>query len=342
MPIDKKKVGETGTYVQIQGKLAPTLGDSDLRKEGIVDWLVRNDYEKQAIKIQACGSKVVHLECANGHRKLVRITCHKEYCSRCGQKDSLAHKKRYHRTLDRLLWSDVLGYAVFTLPKAISEAMPDKKQLGELEKKAAAIIKDNFSSPGYMVRFHLMGKGEGELHIHVNVLFPVVETNGTGRVPQEVLDNVRKEWTEYINATFNLSIESTNVFYKFATTEIKKRHLCSYVTRPIITTTKFLSLPDPGRAYVLSLQGWHNTRWYGKLANNKYKEFLQSKGIDPEEQSNKDIETSHVCPVCQERFKYVKIVNIEDIFASQYSKPTEDVWVDLEVACALREAEASK
>ncbi len=342
MQLKEPAVNSPSTYVQIQGKLAPAFGTNDLSVGGVIDWLVKNEYEKEAIKLQSCGSKVVRLECSKGHQKLVRITCHKEFCPRCGQTDSLAHKKRYHRTLDRLLWSDILGYVVFTLPKVISEAMPGRKQLGEMEKKAAGIIKENFSSPGYMARFHLMGNKQGALHIHINILFPVVDTNGTGKVAQEILDNVRKEWTDYINTTFNLSSESTNVFYKFATTEIKKRHIASYVTRPIITTKKFLSLEDKGRSYVLSLQGWHNTRWYGKLANNKYKEFLENKGIDYEKHSNEDIALSKVCPACKERFKFVDIIEVADIFESQFRRKTNDVWVDLEVACALSEGEPSE
>lgn len=335
MPVDTLEKLESPPYVQIQGKLEKSFDTIELRKEGVIDWLFQNGYQEEALKIGSCGTQVVQLECSDGHKKLVRMTCHREFCFRCGMTNSLAHKKRYHRVLDRLLWSEILGYVVFTFPKEVSDSMPDRLLLGTMEKETSRIIKENFNAPGHMVRFHLMGNKVGDLHIHINVLFPITETNGKGEVPQEVLNNVRQEWTNYLNVTFSLANKTTNVFYKFAVDEIQKRHIASYVTRPIITSTKFLSLSDSARHYVLSLQGWHNTRWFGKLSNCKYKEFLESRGIDHEKSLNEDVALSKVCPVCHQRFRFMGTADIRDVLEEDYRKPTNDVWVDRAIFEAL-------
>lgn len=324
------------TYVQPQDKLDGPFGPNDLCKSWVVEWLAKNAYDKKALQVHSCGTKVVALQCPNGHQKRVRITCHKDYCPRCGQKGSLAHKRRYLRAMDRLIWAPVLGYMIFTLPQEASESMPDKAQLSKIEKEAVRIVQCSFSTPGCMARTHFIGEKTGQLHIHVNVLFPITETNGKGEVPKETLYNIRQRWTTFVNTAFDLNSSTTNVFYRFATTPVKMRHKIKYVTRPIVVAEKFLSLSNEEKKWYLSLTGWHNTRWYGQLSNNKYKEFLQAQGVDVTAHQEENIALAKKCPVCGEHFKYQEILDVGDIPSNQFWRIDKDTWVDLEIAAALR------
>ncbi len=336
MPVAELEKSPSSTYVHIPNKLDSPFHINDLCKSWVIEWLAENGYDKKALQVLSCGTKVVSLACANGHQKRVRTSCHKEFCPRCGSKGSLAHKQRYLRALDRLVWNPILGYMVFTLPKEVSDRKPDKSLLSKIEKEAVKIVRDNFSTPGCMARIHLMGEEPGTLHIHVNVLFPIVDTNGKGEVPQETLHEIRQLWTTFVNQTFNLNSKITNVFYKFATSPAKMRHKVKYVTRAVVTAEKFLSLSSELKHWYLSLSGWHNTRWYGQLSNCKYKEYLKERGLDSISHREEEIALAKVCPVCNEHFKYQGILDIDEIPKNQFRQLDADVWVDLEIFAALK------
>jgi len=336
MSVAELSTGYSSTYVHIQTKLEEPFNPNDLCKEWVIEWLAKNGHEKKALQVHVCGTKAVALQCPNGHQKRVRMTCRLEICPKCGQKGSLAHKRRYLRAVDRLTWAPVLGYMVFTLPREVSDAMPSKEQLSKVEKEAVKIVKDNFSTPGCMVRTHFMGEEIERLHVHINVLFPIIDTNGTGKVPQATLDNIRQHWTTFVNKTFGLDNKITNVFYKFSTSTIKMRHQIKYVTRPVVVAEKFLSLSNEAKHWYLSFAGWHNTRWYGQLANCKYKQYLQGRGIDYVANQEKDIALAKRCPVCGERYKYQEMINVGDIPKNQFRQIDRDAWVDLETFAVLK------
>ncbi len=335
MSVAELSTGKSSTYVHIQDKLAEPFSPNDLCKSWVLEWLDTNYCEKEAFRIRSCGTKAVSLQCPNGHKKRIRLTCHLEICPRCGQIGSLVHKRRYLRALDRLNWAPILGYMVFTLPREVSDAMPSKKQLSELEKEAGVIVRENFETEGCMVRTHFMGEEISKLHIHINVLFPIIDKTGTGKVPKETLALIRQQWTNFVNKTFNLSKEKTNVFYKFKTSTIKMRHVIKYVTRPVVVAEKFLSLSNEQKSWYLSFAGWHNTRWYGQLANCKYKQYLQEQGVDHIANQEKDLATATKCPVCNERYRYQEMIDVADIYKNEFRQIDKDVWVCYETFAYL-------
>lgn len=336
MPVAELSTGRSSTYVHIQAKLAPAFSPNDLCKEWVVEWLTKNHYEKKALQVHTCGTKAVSLQCPNGHQKRVRMTCRLEICPRCGQKGSLAHKRRYLRAMDRLIWAPILGYMVFTLPREVSDAMPSKDDLSKIEKEAVRIVQDNFDTPGCMARVHFMGEEISRLHIHINVLFPITDKSGTGTVPQATLDNIKQCWTLFVNKTFNLDRKVTNVFYKFKTSPVKMRHVIKYVTRPVVVAEKFLSLSNEAKNWYLTFAGWHNTRWYGQLANCKYRKYLEAQGFDYVANQEKDIALAKKCPVCNEHYKYQDIIDVRNIPKNQFRQIDKDVWVCLETFVALK------
>lgn len=313
---------------QVQGSGYTPFKIKELCKEEVVDNLERLGYLDVAYRVKECGTTFVHLKCENGHEKYGRMHCQKDFCPTCGVNGSTPHKRRVVRALDRLIWAKILGYMVFTLPKEVSAQRPDKESLYYMSKKAWEIVKKNFKTPGGMVRTHLMGEEPEDLHVHINVLFPVSTPDGLGKVPQETLENIRRDWTQIVNNFFELNCVTTNVYYKFALQVGKQIHKVKYVLRPIVTPGRFLTLSDKNKHYVLSLKGWHNTRWYGKLSNCQYKEYLQSKGFDPRGREGKDIGLSRKCPVCGSPYKFVEIIHKDNVPRNQLRWVDKDTLVD--------------
>lgn len=313
---------------QVKGSGYTPFKIKELCKEGVVDNLERLGYFDVAYAIQECGTKFAHWKCENGHEKYGRMHCQNDFCPICGSKGSSTHKRRVVRALDRLIWAKILGYMIFTLPKEVSAGRPDRESLYYLSKKAWEIVKKNFETPGGMVRTHLMGEEPEALHIHINVLFPILSPDGLGKVPQSTLQNIRKDWTEIVNNFFELNCATTNVYYKFALQVGKQIHKVKYVLRPIVTPERFLTLSDEDKRYVLALRGWHNTRWYGKLANAQYKEYLRSKGFDPAAREDKDVSMSKKCPVCGAPYKFVEIVYKDNVPFNQLRWLDKDTLVD--------------
>ena len=284
----------------------------DLAGTVILDWFEEkyltagNDEKETKFRkiiqaLETCGKNFVHLETFENEIKLSRIHCNNEFCPICGQQNSGLARKRSGRALDRLIWAPILGYMVFTLPDEISKNRPDREVLKRLSKAAWEISKKFFDPSGGMVRTHFMGETPGKFHIHFNVLFPR-QTN-TGEVPLETLHNIRSEWTTVINKEFKADYKMTNIYYKFAIETGRQIHKIKYVLRPVVTPDKFITLSDDDREYVISLKGWHNTRWFGKLANSQYKKYF--KEIDIE--LAPDYEA--VAPISGEKYCYMGIIS---------------------------------
>ena len=307
-PFDLEKALLCTTYVQVPDLSLNPIQEKRLYKHQLALWLDDNGHSAESYRLRNCGLNFVHLKCSNGHEKYARMHCGQELCPTCGKKGSRLHKKRTVRALDRLMWASVLGYMVFTLPEKVSLGRPDLDTLKLLSKKAWEIVRSNFDTDGGLVRTHLTGERLGKLHIHMNVLFPITNRAGLGAVPKETLDRLRGEWTSFVNKQFKTTCSDTNVFYSFVTSKRKMRHKIKYVVRPVVDYFQFYTLSTEDRHYVLSLYNWHNSRWFGKLANCEYKKYLISKGINPHHHEEKDPHLSRVCPVCGERYRYIDIV----------------------------------
>jgi len=292
-------------------------------------WLKTNGYGDIASRMENCGTSFAHLKCSQGHDKYVRLHCKQDFCPKCGQKWSGPHKRRATRAMDRLIWGNVVGYMIYTLPEEVSAQRPDKTALSYLSKKAWEITKSNFDTDGAMVRTHLMGEESAKLHIHFNVLFPLRSSKGLGKVPQEVLNKVRQEWGDVINGFFELNHKQMNSYYNFVWEFGKKIHKVKYVMRAIVTTRKFVGLSSEDKHYVLSLKGWHNTRWFGKLANSQYKKYLKAQGIKHIPYSEKDVGLSHHCPICKTKFKFVDIVHEQNLPRLELRMTDKDTFIDL-------------
>ncbi len=325
---DVKKDPLCTPYVQVPDLELNPIQSKRLYKEQLILWLDKNNYINESYRIDNCGQNFVRLKCSEGHEKYARLHCGREYCPTCGKKGSRLHRKRTFRAMDRLIWAPVLGYLVFTLPDEISHDRPGIDSLKMLSKKAWDLTSQFFKTPGGMVRTHLMGNQLGKFHIHINILFPVLNDTGRGMVEPEVLDGLRQAWTKFVNKEFKMSHDICNIYYNFATTKRKIIHKIKYVVRPILDSFQFYTLKDEDRHYVLSLNGWHNTRWFGKLANCEYKKFLTAKGIAPNQHEDKDPHLSRRCPVCGNRYRCIDIIHMNNLPKGQLRYLDNDTLVD--------------
>ena len=326
----------------------------DLAGTVILDWLEEKylveenevkaaKFRKIITSLETCGKNFVHLETCQGEIKLSRIHCNNEFCPICGQRDSALSHKRAGRALDRLIWSPILGYMVYTLPDEISKKRPGKEALKRLSKGAWEITKKHFDTVGGCVRTHLMGDTPGKFHHHFNVLFPRQVT--TGAVPLETLQAIRSEWTDFVNKEFETGYKITNIYYKFAIETGRQIHKIKYVLRPIVTPDKFITLSEEDREYVISLKGWHNTRWFGKLANSQYKKYFKEIGVE----LAPDYEA--VAPISGEKYMYMGIIAKADVHEgsfidndghyNQIRGINNNTFVDLETRAFLKEFEKS-
>jgi hypothetical protein len=328
---------KTAPYVHQQTKLTSSFDINELRSRSVVEWLNLHNYEKQVTALRTCGKGYAHLECSGGHVKYVQISCRRDYCPVCGEKGSKEHMRRSARVADRLLWAPVLGYFVGTLPKEIQGKPLDRKRLRKLSRGLWKIIQRHFTTQGCVIRYHLLGNSKGKFHIHINVLFPITDPAGRGKVEQRTLDLAQKEYTWLVNRVFDLEEKVCDIHYSFATTKKKMFHKIKYVMRPIVTTEDFIMLTDEEKHFIIDLEGWHNTRWFGSLSNAHYKKFLRASGIDPEARIKRDIELSPVCPVCGGRFRYLGVVSKDDIPRNRVRPYTVGVWVDRQIYNVLHD-----
>ena len=307
-----------------------------LAKKLTVLWFKANHYPDIASRIETCGTSFIHLECSNGHKKYARLHCKQDFCPKCGQNWSGPHKRRAVRAMDRLIWGPVVGYMIYTLPEKVSAQRPDREALNYLSKKAWEITKKNFDTDGGMVRTHLMGEKNEKLQIHFNVLFPNRRMDTIGRVSQETLSAVRQEWADVINGYFELGNEQQNCYYNFVWEYGKRIHKVKYVMRAIVTTEKFMSLSDEDKHYVVGLRGWHNTRWFGKLANSQYKKYLASQGVNYTQHEDKDVGLTKRCPICKEKFKYFGVISANALPRHELRHADKDTLVDLCIHAHLK------
>ena len=316
--------------------LGGTLGD-------IVSWLNEYGHEKDAKGIAVCGSRTnaVDIRCNFGHRYAKQISCGRQYCPRCGEIGSVIHQRRYSRSWDRLMWAPALGTVILTVPEELRDDFKDIDMLGKLHKLGYKCVEEvldgavtengKLTVDGAMTTVHLFGDKSDKFHPHVNILFPLcpdveelMDENGwvskeakkAMTVTKETLKALREHWYNMLEELTGKTISRTedghkraNARYDYKVQETKKAFRLRYMLRPTVGAERFLRLDDSMKDIIAtSLTGFHNVRWYGRLSNRTYRnylenipayqEFLASKG-----KKERDF---RYCPICHTRLKVTK------------------------------------
>jgi hypothetical protein len=308
----------------------------NLDKKNFSDWLKLNDYPEEGEKLDSCSLRVEHWTCKNGHDFYFRKYCGKEYCPICGAKGSYYHNRRVMRAAEHFIWAVTWGNLTYTMPKEISEKRLDKSQLRKLQKLAWEVSKDIFKLEGAEVVVHLLGQeGEG-LHVHFEVLFMRTGCFNKGKVEPEIIEKVKTKWAEKLNQEFGLNLKTTSVRYSFAATHPRKWHKLKYIHRAICTEEAMLKLSDQDKKYVLDLKGYHRTRYFGALANNRINKFLR-KSWAPIKLRETPLIEKRICPMCKTKMYYQDTIFIDEMLKSQVVKYNNDIWMDRQVDAFLRQ-----
>lgn len=300
------------------------------------DWLLSNGYLDDAEKLASCSLTVEHWACDNGHDFYFRKFCGREYCPICGAKGSFYHNRRIMRAAEHFIWAVTWGNLTLTMPKEISEQCLPKEQLRKLQKIAWEVSAAAFQLEGASVTVHLLGEKSEGLHVHFEVLFMRTGCFNKGKVEPEKIDLVKTEWAQRLNEEFGLQLKTTSVHYSFAATHGRKWHKLTYIHRPICTEEKLLALSDENKKYILSLKGYHRTRYFGQLANNKLHKFLRKHWAPIHVRETPLIER-RVCPICKTKMHYKDRLFIDEIPKSQVVQYNNDVWMDRAVDAFLRQ-----
>lgn len=306
----------------------------------IVGWLNEHGHDGEAQAVAVCGGKTnaVDLRCHAEHRFAKQIFCGRQYCPRCGEKESVIHQRRYSRSWDRLMWAPALGKIVLTVPEELRDNFKNADMLGKLHRlgwdcvkevwgrdivKEDGEIEKGMDIDGSMTAAHLFGDEDEEgdrfdkFHPHVNVTFP--EYGEKMMVSKERLEALRSKWYDMMEELTGKKIslmedgrKRENAWFGFSVTDAHKAHWLKYVLRPTVGAERFRLLDDGMKEFIASLVGFHNVRWYGKLSNRTfpkykrdylentpfYQEFLSKKSEKPRD--------FKYCPICHGRLKMHK------------------------------------
>lgn len=307
-----------------------------LGKKRFEDWLYSAGFTEDAEKLSSCALRFEHWQCENGHDFYFRKYCGREYCPICGANDSYYHNRRVMRAAEHFIWAVTWGNLTFTMPKEISQQRLGKTRLRKLQDLAWQVTERILKTEGASVTVHLLGEKSEGLHVHFEVLFMRIGCFNKGLIKKSRLKAIKKVWALLLNKEFNLSLASTDVRYSFAATQPKKWHKLSYIHRPICTEEKMLELSNEDKKYILSLKGYHRTRYFGQLANNKVKEFLK-KHWAPVKLRETPLIEKRICPMCKTKMYYKDTVFADEIPKSQVVRYNDDIFMDRAVDAWLDE-----
>lgn len=216
----------------------------------IVGWLNEHGYEDEAQAVAVCGSKTnaVDIRCRAEHRFAKQIFCGRQYCPRCGEKESVIHQQRYFRSWDRLMYAPALGKVVLTIPEELRDNFKSADMLGKLHRLGWQCVKEvwgrdilmekkvdgkiemevekGIDIDGAMTNFHVFGdrKDRNKFHPHINVTFPLCPgidlvdeegkaIRGMGRkalwVSKERLEALRDKWYDMLEKLTGKTISLT-------------------------------------------------------------------------------------------------------------------------------------
>jgi hypothetical protein len=237
-------------------------------------------------------------QCQNGHRFAKEVVCGKEWCSVCGEDDSVAHNRRFLRWLPKIQQFKGMGYFVFTLPEDIRGRYRTKKALAELGHVVQELLKCAGYSRG-LRRWHWFGEKSNKWHPHLNVL-----VDG-GFISLEKL--------EYIKAAYArvLGVDLADVNYHYRRSAGQMVHTLKYVTRATFRDYTWdidmaLELRDFRNMVVWGRGKWDDEAAWS-VADLQGKARADIEGLDIESITKL---VAHECPLCGERVKWGKALPI--------------------------------
>lgn len=286
-----------------------------------LDTIANLDFQCKSHNTIGCGRFAISGVCENGHRAAMVINCGREWCPRCGQQKSDAHKRRYGRLLPKVQQMRTMGLFTITFPEGERSKLRGKVELGNITKKVIQVMKSYGYKRG-IIRWHWFGEcscscgqvkkfgqwydeagkragiicpkcgkkdyytTKNNYHPHLNLIIDA------GKLEKNKLDNIKTSLRTSVNALV--------VHYGYSNKPGKMLHRIRYITRATFKAVAW----DPELADIL--KGFRNIRcwgtrtryfegyWNGRIAWN-LKDLKKEDRKDVED--IKEIETSYLkCP----------------------------------------------
>jgi hypothetical protein len=347
LPVDNlvENAPEGGHYLDTYAKVSNISKNNELEqkklKELVSKFLFWSGHTKEANRITNCGQNWVPFSDTAGHMIYSRITCNLPFCPTCGKSGSALNKRRANRVKDVLLGFGFVGHFVFTLPKDLSAALPDSKQINQLFKLAWQSLRDWLGAEAAVIALHFCGDKKNGLHLHFDCSFPIVNSGGDCSFPIGLLNMARSEWTQGVNRIFKTAYLDSVGHYNFVTTLEQQHHLIKYVTRSTIPAEKFIELADEQKVYCIKMNKKKIIRYFGEFVGKKKAVFL-AKYRTTVERDRGELVDQKICPICNEKMRPSKPVFMDDIPLMNVVNYNGYTLVDKEIAAYLRQQEAQK
>ena len=248
-----------------------------------------------AEKIENCGYKILV-----GNR-VINTRCKKLACPRCGGQNHFIHRSRMN-SVERRIEDMSINYSrqlVFTVPFDLrTEYFMTRDSLNRLfkivkrniEKYFGELVRVKDQKKGkYIYRLdkrvfatmHLFGDNP-TYHPHINVvIFEEDASWNTLFIREDMLKAIRKSYQKALSSLLKKRIDEVVVHYQYKADSFSVKNGLWYVTQPF-TPNLFQEIEiseDEELLYFLTveLKNFHFVRFWGNLANCKYRLYLNQR-----------------------------------------------------------------
>lgn len=336
---------ESVHYLDTYAKVSNVLKNSELEKNKLrgllAKYLDSSGKDKMASRLRNCGQNWVPFSDTAGHVMYTQITCGLPFCPTCGKPGSALNQKRSNRVKDVLLGFPCIGHFVFTLPKEVSNRLPESGQINQLYKLAWVILKDWLNAEAAIIVLHFCGDKKNGLHLHFDCSFPILHTNGDCSYPLGLLNAARAAWTAGVNQVFETTYLDIVGHYNFVATLEQENHLIKYITRSTVGAEKFVELPDAQKEYCIKQGRKKIIRYYGEFVGKKKAAFLAKYKVNIEKAPGSLID-QRICPICNEKMRAGPQVFMDDIPLTQVEHYNSHTLVDRQIMAWLRQKERER
>jgi len=281
----EKTDSENGGYLESIAKVstqAQPVPDIKLSNRAILPWL-SSDCDKQGWFVWAADK--------NGHRFYKEIYCGKEWCSRCGEDDSPAHKRKWSKWLPKLQQMESVGYFVFTIPESARGRYLSREALAALGRQVQELLKAA-GFPRGLRRWHYFGDKSTKYHPHSNSL-----VDGE-YISAEKLAGIKAAWA------LSLGVNRAVVHYHYLQKPGQIVHAVKYVARATFRDYRWNPELAVELRYFRNMVVWGGGvrgggRWHGEsawsLADLRGKARAAVEGLDVKALESLGDKKCHIC-----------------------------------------------
>ena len=296
--------------------------------------------------VNVCGKQVVWLSGEQSAQYfLKKIDCKKAYCPICGGKDGKIHKSRQHSVFSRVdLEKYNIQQLILTMPLEVRLKFQNLVNLNSLIGKSKKLTEKFFGVPvfnkyGKFVRFkmkngvifnmHLVGdKKLGLFNPHINIQI-LIDKKENPLVSKLKLQEIKDAWLKILQE-FDSSLFRADAHYSVRRLMREKLGSIKYMCKSWgVENYAAIGENEALKKFlVLELSGFQYIRFWGSLANCKYKDEMSLPEViqECEKKINEKLIRLFMAPYDHDSWKD-KIEEIEDGFymvKSKFSKDFED------------------